>query len=215
MKTAAALLALLLALTASNAALAKDGQPAATASVKPVAAPSAVAPMATPVIAIVDVQRILQESLAAQSVRNQLEAQRSRFQSQISEEEKNLRAMEDELKQNHDKMAADSFGAREQKLREKFTTVERDVQARRRALDQAFNDSMGIVRTNLLEVVQTIAKERTANLVLLKQQVLWHDATLDITDDVLTRLNTRLPKVEVTIKQESGKQEDSDQGKEP
>ena len=72
------------------------------------------------------------------------------------------------------------------------------MQARRKVLDQAFNDSMNAVRSNLLNIVNAVAHEHGANLVLIKQQVLWTDKVLDVTDEVLGRLNKDLP--QVTIK---------------
>jgi len=81
--------------------------------------------------------------------------------------------------------------------------VERHVEARRKLLDQAFTDSMNEVRKNLLDIVANVAKAHGANLVLVKQQALWVDAPLDVTDEVLTRLNQKMPQLTVNIAPES------------
>ncbi len=151
-----------------------------------------------PIIAIIDVQRILQESLAAKSVQKQLETHRSKFQTEIEGEENGLRQAEQELSKSREQLASDVYADREQQLRQKFLAVERHVQARRKVLDQAFTDSMNAVRASLLAIVDTVAHEKGANLVLVKQQALWVDAPLDVTDEVLRRLNAKLP--EVTVK---------------
>lgn len=156
-------------------------------------------------IAIIDVQRILQESLAAKSVQKQLEIQRSKFQSQTEKEENGLRQSEQELSRSRGKVAADVYADREQQLRQRFLTVERHVQARRKVLDQAFTESMNTVRSNLLEIVGVVARERSVNLVLIKQQILWMEQTLDITDEVLGRLNKKLPQVAVKLPPEDSK----------
>ena len=155
--------------------------------------------LAKPVIAIVDVQRILQESLAAKSVQKQLEAQRSKFQSQIESEENSLRQTEQDLSKSHDQLPANVYADREQQLRQRFLAVERHVQARRKVLDQAFNDSMNTVRSSLLEIVDAVAHEHGANLVVVKQQTLWVDKGLDVTDEILKRLNKALPQVVVKM----------------
>ena len=152
-----------------------------------------------PVVAIIDVQRILQESMAAKSIQKQLESQRSKFQAETENEENTLRKAEDELNQSRDKVATDVFNDREQKLRTRFLAVERHVDSRRKVLDQAFTDSMNDVRTALLEIVNTVAHERGANLVLVKQQALWVDKPLDVTDDVLARLNKKMPQLTVKL----------------
>ncbi len=156
-------------------------------------------PLPTPVVAIVDVQRILQESLAAKSVQQQLEAQRAKFQTEISGEEVELRKAEQELAKSRESVTPDIYADREQQLRQRFLGVEKHVQARRKALDQAFTDSMNVVRKNLLDIVGAIAHEHGANLVIVKQQALWSDKKMDITDEVLARLNKAVVQVPVKV----------------
>ena len=152
-----------------------------------------------PVIAIIDVQRILQESLAAKSSQKKLEVQRSKFQNEIEGEENELRQAEQSLAKERDKLPAQAYADREQQLRQRFTTVENHVQTRRKALDQAFTDSMDSVHNALLSAVDKIAHERGANIVIIKQQALWTDAAMDITDEALKRLDQTLPKIDVVM----------------
>ena len=156
-----------------------------------------------PIIAIVDVQRILQESLAAKSVQKQLEAQRSKFQNEIEGEENGLRDAEQELTKERDRLPATAYADREQQLHQRFSTVEEHVQERHKVLDQAFTDSMNAVRNALLDVVQKAAHEHGANMVVVKQQALWADQPLDITDEVLKKLDQKLPKVDVVMPAET------------
>lgn len=151
---------------------------------------------------MVDVQRILDESEAAKGVQKQLDSQRVRFQSETEKEENQLRQAEQELGKAHDRLSAEAYSDREQQLRQRFIAVERHVEVRRKLLDQSFTDAMNVVRDHLLTIVQTVAHEKGANLVLVKQQILWADKPLDVTDEVLTRLNKALPQVAVKAPQE-------------
>lgn len=151
------------------------------------------------VVAIVDVQRILQSSNAAKSVQQQLDAQRSKFQSEIAAEESDLRDAEQKLSKLRESAKANDYVEQEQKLQQRFLTVERHVQARRKALDQAFTDSMNVVRKALVDIVSQIAKKRGVNLVIVKQQVIWNDDVIDITDEVLGNLDKDLPNVQVKV----------------
>jgi Skp family chaperone for outer membrane proteins len=56
---------------------------------------------------------------------------------------------------------------------------------------------MSAVKNALLDVVSEVAHERGANLVIVKQQALWTDQPLDITDEVLKRLDQKMPKINV------------------
>jgi len=154
------------------------------------------------VVAIVDVQRILQESLAARSVQSQIEKHRSKFQAQISKEEAELREAEQKLTELRKTEQTDAYAQAEQKLRGRFLFVERHVQARRKALDQAFTDAMDTVRAALIDVVKKSSKERGVTLVIVKQQVIWHDQVIDLTDVVLKRINQRIPEILIKISED-------------
>ncbi len=154
---------------------------------------------ATGGIAIVDVQRLLQAASSAQSVQQQLEAQRSKFQTEIAAEEAGLRAAEQKLAKMGEVSKTEAYSEQEQKLQQRFLAVERHVQARRKALDQAMTDSMNVVRKNLIAIVSQVSKEKGITLALVKQQVIWNDMAVDITDEVLVRLDKALPHVDVTI----------------
>ncbi len=151
-------------------------------------------------IAVIDVQRILQESRAARSVQKQLETQRAKFQAEISGREKELNDADNELKElRNTNKDGDAVTEKEQQLRQRFMEMERDVQTKRHALDEGFTKSMGVVRDNLLGVVDSLAQAKGLQAVLLKQQALWYEPTLDITDEVLTRLNAKITDVPVKI----------------
>ena len=151
------------------------------------------------IVAIVDVQRILQSSKAAKSVQEQLDAQRSKFQSEIAAEETDLRDAEQKLGKLRETAEAKDYVEQEQSLQQRFLTVERHVQARRKALDQANTDSMNVVRKALIDIVSDIAKQHGVNLVIVKQQVIWNDQATDITDETLMRLDKALPNVPVRV----------------
>ena len=163
------------------------------------------AALPAPVVAIIDVQRILEESLAAQSVQKQLESQRSKFQTKISAEEVALRKAEQDLAKSRDSVTPDVYADHEQQLRQRFLDVERHVQSRRKALDQAFNDSMNAVRKSLLDIVGVIAHDHGANLVIVKQQVMWSAKDMDITDEVLVQINKTLSQVAVKVVEDEEK----------
>lgn len=142
------------------------------------------------------VQNLLRAKLGAQKV---LDAHRAQFQKEASAEEKELRQAEQELQKLRAAGKMDAFVDAEAALQSRLLTVERHVQARRTALDQAYADSMDKVRQGLVASAETLAKKAKINLVLVKQQVIWNDQVVDITDEVLSLLNKNLPNVEIKI----------------
>ena len=151
------------------------------------------------VVAVVDVQFILQESAASKSIQKQLEAQRETYQNEISKQEDRLRAVEQELNRQRSVLSPDDFGQKRREFEQQVADVQRTVQARKRVLDQAFNESMTKVRDAVLQIVTEVAGEQKATLVLAKQQVVLAEKSLDLTSAVLDRLNKKMPSVPVTV----------------
>ena len=151
------------------------------------------------VVAVVDVQFILQEAAASKSIQKQLEAQRETYQNEISKQEDRLRAVEQELNHQRANLSPDDFGQKRREFEQQVADVQRTVQARKRVLDQAFNESMTKVRDAVLQTVTEVAGEQKATLVLAKQQVVLAEKSLDLTAAVLERVNKKLPSVPVTV----------------
>ncbi|MGE3770474.1 MAG: OmpH family outer membrane protein [Bdellovibrionales bacterium] len=148
---------------------------------------------------VVDVQKILKESTAAQDIRKQLDAQRDKYQTEIKAEEQKLRAAEQEIVKSRDKLTKEQLAEKQNKLREDFRKVEAQVQQRRKALDSAFAQGMKKIHDALAQIVIDAAKVQKANAVLPKAGTMWHAPEMEITDSVLKGLNAKLPSVKVTI----------------
>ncbi len=176
-----------------------QAQPQLQVQVQPQAASSPAMRGAAPLALVVDVQRVLRESLAAKDVQKQLDTQRARFQTETEGEENELRRAEQDLVKSREQLDTKTYAAREKLLRQRFLTVERHVEARRKALDAAFTESMNAVRNALVDVVQAVAKARGAPVVIAKQQIIWMEQGLDATDDVLAQLNARLARVPMEL----------------
>ena len=141
----------------------------------------ALAELPASVVAVVDVQFILQEAAASKSIQKQLEAQRETYQSEISKQEDRLRAVEQEMNRQRSILSPDDFAQKRREFEQQVADVQRTVQARKRVLDQAFNKSMTKVRDAVLQTVTEVAGEQKATLVLAKQQVVLAEKSLDLT----------------------------------
>ncbi len=157
------------------------------------------AELKAPVIAVVDVQMILQQSAASQSIRAAIAVQRETYAREIAEQETQLRDAEQALALDRATLGEQAFIERRREFERRITDVQRAAQRRKQALDQAFNRAMTTVRQTLLETVAAVAQDSGANVVLSKQQVIIIEKTLDITSVVLERLNRALPEVAVEI----------------
>ena len=168
----------------------------------PAAAPAVAAgpALAPPSIALVDMQKVIVESAAGRSIQAQLDTERRKIRDQLSKLEEDLKAGDNELRRQRPILQQEAFNEQVQALQRKQADYQRMAQERQEAFAKGQNDAVNVVVDNVRDIVQQIAAERRIGLVLQKQIVIAvSDKNMDITDDVIGRLNTKLPTVTVTI----------------
>lgn len=193
------LLALAILVAFSAPALAAEAPAPATA---PAAAPSVASAPASgkfpaAIVAVVDIQKILQDSLAAKNVREQLAAKRDGYQKEVTADEQKLRETEKKLVEERSKLAEADFNKKRKEFEDSVRVVQQKVQDRSKALDTSFNTALGKIREQLGQIVANAASARGVTLVLDKGQVVVVESSFDMTQTVLDELNKKLPKVEV------------------
>ena len=149
------------------------------------------------VAAVIDYQRVLREAKAAKSIRDQLDTKRKLYQDQIAKEEQKLNDADKELAKQRAVLSAEAFKGKREDFQKKVASVQRMVQERRRSLDQVSAAAYNQVRNAIIEIVSDLSAERGFNLVLPSSTVLLFSPKVDLTEDVLKRLDGKLPNVKV------------------
>ncbi len=147
----------------------------------------------TTIAAVIDYQRILVESAASKSIAEQMESRRRDVQAEIGKKEQELNdankaltiLSEEAKKSKQDEIESGLEGLRK-------LTVER-----RQQLEEISAVAINEVKGALIEIVTGIAEERGFNLVLPSSQVLFFSRQIDLTEEVLTKLDARLSEVPV------------------
>ncbi|MFT5488202.1 MAG: outer membrane protein [Paracoccaceae bacterium] len=153
----------------------------------------------TPKIGVVDVQKVLRDSKAAKSIRPEFEKMRKAFQKQVSAQEQRLRQVEQELTRQRAILAPEAFSQKRRAFSEEARKAQSSVQEQRRALDRAFKDTKNEILKNLVVVAQQVAEAKKLNMLLEKRFVFLSAKTMDVTKDVIARLDKRLPKLAVKL----------------
>jgi outer membrane protein len=159
--------------------------------------------VAPPVIITVDVQQILRDSLVAKDVQAQMDQRTERYTKEVTDQENDLQKTQNELEHERTTLKPDAFNARMRDFQQRYDTLDKRVQATRQALQQSYNDAMTKVENTALQIIADIAAERKANLVVAKAAVLFEASDLDITQDVIKRLDAKLPQVQLVAPQAS------------
>lgn len=153
-------------------------------------------------IAVLDYQRLLRDSSSAVDIKAQIARQRQIYQSEITKQEQELRDADQELARQRTILSPEAFAQKRRDFEERVAGIQQSVQARKRDLDRAYDFGIKQVQQTLVGIITELAEERGFNLILSRQQIVYADKTLNISDEVLVRLNDRLPKVTVPLAQE-------------
>jgi outer membrane protein len=184
--------------TPSNPAPSPPAPPAPTPPAPAPPAPSVTAPMPLTVM-VVDVQALLQNSKAAKMVRDQIEQKRSEYTKEISHQEETLRAERDAIQRQQASLSADALNQKGHEFQQKVNDLERNVQGKRQALEKSNGDALSKIQEEMLKIIADIAKQRKANLVLQRADLVLFDQSFDVTDEVLQKLDEQMPTLTVNF----------------
>jgi Skp family chaperone for outer membrane proteins len=151
------------------------------------------------VIAVADVQRLLRESLAGASLEEQVKGLRAALADGVAEREQELRSTEQELQEQMNILAQEVFAEKRRAFEEEVVAFQREVRERQRSLDEVYSEGLNQIRVIIIEILQQMVEERGYDLILPQAQILVGSRQLDITDEVLTELNNRIPSVNISI----------------
>lgn len=182
--------------------------PAPPAPAPPPLAPPAAAPPAPPpaaaaptplTVMVVDVQAMLQNSKAAKMVRGQIEQKRNEYTKEISHQEEVLRAERDALQRQQASLSADALNQKGREFQQKVNDLERNVQGKRQALEKSNGEALSKIQEEMLKIIADIAKQRKANLVFQRADLVLFDQSFDVTDEVLQKLDEQMPALTVNF----------------
>jgi Skp family chaperone for outer membrane proteins len=177
---------------------------AAGAQQKPPAPDPAAA--ATPAVAasglsvlVVDVQSLLQNSKSAKMVRSQIEQKRAEYAKEISHQEELLRQERDALQRQQASLKPEELNQKGREFQQKVNELDRSVQGKRQALERSNAEALEKIQEAMLKIITEIAKERKANLVFQRSELVLFDQGFDVTDEVLQKLDEQLPTLTVNF----------------
>ncbi len=154
---------------------------------------------AAPTIAIVDVEKILSEANAAKSLQKQIQAKKDAFQKEFADKEKSLKDTETKLMADKDKVSAEQFGKERKAYEEKILETRKLFQKRRNSLDQGLAKAMQELRKNIVASTAEVAEEKGYDIVVPRESVLIAEKSLDITAEVLKKLDAKLADVKLQV----------------
>lgn len=147
--------------------------------------------------AIVDMNKVMREAAAGDQIRTELNAKSKQFHTELENQDKTLSAQKEALAKSRESMTEDAFEKKVKELQGKYGEAERLLQERRRTLDVVSNTSRNKLLTEATKLIADIAKEKGYSAVFTQEAVLLAEPDLDITDEVVKRMNNSVKKIAI------------------
>jgi len=154
-------------------------------------------------VAVVDLARIIRESEATERVRALLDSKSEEFQKEFAEKEVQLLAKEKELKARQSLISEEAYQEEVRAFQREVAAVQQDIQNKRQSLDRALQQAQDKIRQLATTIVAERASALNIDLVFKEEQLLIFRNQLNITDDVLERLNIRTKDAQLEISKPS------------
>jgi outer membrane protein len=152
-------------------------------------------------IGLIDLDGVLRASEGAARVRDLLDEQRREFQREFAAREAALQETERKLVAQRDELDEAEFARQLADFEASVTQIQKEIQYRREAIDVAFQEAQSRLRNLAMQIVTELAQEKKLDLVLVRESALIFLPSLNLSDEVLRRLDERTKdaRIEVTV----------------
>lgn len=154
------------------------------------------APFPNATIGVIDLQRIMAEVSVGASIQTEHDKYLQKYQSDAQAEERALQQEAQKVLGSERDQKSEAFMKKRQEFERKVNTFQMKVASLRRNLDRALSLAQGEVYKVIIQKAEEVAMERGVNLVVYKHQTLLFDPRMEMSEEVLKRVNETLTKVD-------------------
>ena len=148
-------------------------------------------------IAVLDIEKIAKESKAVHDIQAKVSKKQDEFQKEITKKQTDLESEQKKLEAKKNHLSKEGLEKEQKAFEKKIDALKELVEKRQNSLKKASTDSMAKVNDKMKEIISEIAKEKSLNLIVPSSQVVFSNDNLDISAEVLDKLNKKVTKVDV------------------
>ncbi|GEQ96832.1 hypothetical protein JCM17844_04690 [Iodidimonas gelatinilytica] len=150
-------------------------------------------------IIVVDFDRVSRESLVGKDIAAQTQSFRVDLEGRARAVQQELSTEEEELAKQRSIISQDAFNERVRAFQQKAQQRQAELQQIDRQSGQAMQQANLEVQRSLRPIVREIMEAKGANMVLDKALVSHHASGLDVTTEVIEKLDETMPSFDVSL----------------
>ena len=153
-------------------------------------------------VLIVNLQYVVSQSKSGVSLRKQSEGLNKEVIELRDEVSNDLQAKGKKLEEDKTLLAPEVFQERLNSLQTEAESKQQELQTKVQKIQEAIQRASASIDSVMSPILTEIVNEKGAKILLDRQAILFGDPKLDISAEVVKRLNKRLPDIKVTISDE-------------
>ena len=154
-------------------------------------------PVANATIAVLNLEEIKSSSLAIKNINEQIQKKEAEFVAEIEKKSLDLKKQNDQLVKQQSILNEKAMEEKAKEFNNKVAEAQKDEQNKRTILGTAQMNAFEVVDQAVTKIVNQQAAENKFTLLMPSSSLFYFDPKLDITQDVLKKLNDSLKKVTV------------------
>lgn len=148
-------------------------------------------------IGVLDVEKIVKESAAMRDIQNKISKKQDEYQKEVTKKQNELEADQKRIEGKKNVLSKDAMEKETNAFEKKIDDLKSFVDKKQNSLKKASLDSMGKINDKIKEIISDISKEKNLDAIVPSSQTLYYKDELDVSDEVLKRLNKKITKVDV------------------
>jgi outer membrane protein len=148
-------------------------------------------------IGILDVEKIVKESSAMRDIQGKVSKKQDEYQKDVTKKQSSLEAEQKKIESKKNVLSKEALEKESQAFEKKVEDLKTFVEKRQNSLKKASLDGMSKVNDKIKDIIAEISKEKNLDVIIPSQQALYYKDELDISAEVLTKLNKKITKVDV------------------
>jgi outer membrane protein len=148
-------------------------------------------------VGVLDVDKIVKESKAMRHIQKVVSGKQDSYQQEVTKKQDELEKEQKAIEAKKNILSEEAFEKKAKEFEAKVDELKTFVDNKQNSLRKASLDSMGKVNDKIKEIITEISQEKGLDIIIPSTQALYYKESLDISNEVLIRLNKSLTEVKV------------------
>ena len=156
-------------------------------------------PSSSVIIGVIDMQKIMRELDVIKDINSQVRALEEQAKAELTAEEKKLKDERTQIERQKSLVTPEAYSKKQTDFNRKAAEFRVKVQEKNKQIQLSRVNALDKIRSQMLPIIREVMDKNGAGLILDVKEVLFVEKPLEVTGEVMERLNKDLKKIKVEL----------------